>query len=372
MGDGKTLTPGGSVNDGNGGANYTVSFVVNTTGQITVRAITVTAAANTKTYDGTTTAAATPTVTGGSLATGDTAAFTETYDTNAVGTGKTLTAAGSVNDGNGGANYAVTKIASTTGVITNAPYISLNNGIANSFTGGQGTWIQIPVRVDNLQDSSGDTGLESEGVELNYSTTVNVAAQNVSQPADSGFTESGNTVTVITQSSSGFVKGEAVTITAWNNPAYDGTFTIASVGATSFTYTDTGVTGLTPSGGGTATASFFDQGTPQAAASEKASIKSGRPNYAPVVVQGPLLPSTWGWNAPAGNAGTVTISNLSPNAACDITTTDPTNGGTSPDGDILAYVFLHVISGTTSAAYDSSIPISVVSGVSTYLDRGYG
>jgi hypothetical protein len=121
-----------------------------------------------------------------------------------------------------------------------SPCINLNNGVADSFTGGQGTWIQIPIRVDNLQDSLGDTGLAGEGVELSYSTTANVAAQNLSQPADSGFTVSGNTVTVITQSPSGFVKGEAVTITAWNNPAYDGTFTIASVGATSFTYTDAG------------------------------------------------------------------------------------------------------------------------------------
>ena len=32
---GKTLTPAGSVNDGNGGNNYAVTFVANTTGQIT-------------------------------------------------------------------------------------------------------------------------------------------------------------------------------------------------------------------------------------------------------------------------------------------------------------------------------------------------
>ena len=44
----------------------------------------------------------------GSLVSGDTAAFTQSFDTKNVGTGKTLTAAGSVNDGNGGNNYAVT------------------------------------------------------------------------------------------------------------------------------------------------------------------------------------------------------------------------------------------------------------------------
>ena len=95
-----------------------MTFVTNTTGSITARAITVTAATSTKGYDGTTSSTAAPTITGGSLATGDTAAFTETFDTRNVGTGKTLTPAGSVNDGNGGNNYTVTFVTNTTGSIT--------------------------------------------------------------------------------------------------------------------------------------------------------------------------------------------------------------------------------------------------------------
>src|SRR4029078_13172122 len=108
VGSGKTLTPAGSVNDGNGGANYAVTFVNNSTGVINQRAITVTAAANTKTYDGSTSAAATPTITRGSLAPygSDTANFSETYDNRNAGSGKKLTPAGSVNDGNSGLNYA--------------------------------------------------------------------------------------------------------------------------------------------------------------------------------------------------------------------------------------------------------------------------
>ena len=118
VGTGKTLTAAGSVNDGNGGSNYAVTFVTTAAGQITARAITVTAAASTKVYDGTTSSTATPTVTAGSLATGDTPAFNETFDTKNVGSGKTLTAAGSVNDGNGDRNYAVTFAANTTGSVT--------------------------------------------------------------------------------------------------------------------------------------------------------------------------------------------------------------------------------------------------------------
>src|SRR4029079_18945522 len=100
-GSGKTLTPAGTVTDGNSGNNYSYTFVASSNGVINQRAITVTAAANSKTYDGTTSAAATPTVSpAGSIQTGDTANFTESYDNKNAGTGKTLTPAGSVSDGN--------------------------------------------------------------------------------------------------------------------------------------------------------------------------------------------------------------------------------------------------------------------------------
>ena len=53
------------MNDGNGGANYTITFVNDTTGVITARAITVTATTDTKGYDATTASAAIPTITTG-------------------------------------------------------------------------------------------------------------------------------------------------------------------------------------------------------------------------------------------------------------------------------------------------------------------
>src|SRR5208337_362586 len=102
----------------NGSNNYAVTFANTTTLLITARPITVAAATNTKVYDGTTSAAATPTITSGTLATGDTANFTEAYASKNVGTGLTLTPTGSVTDGNGGNNYAVTFANNTTGVIT--------------------------------------------------------------------------------------------------------------------------------------------------------------------------------------------------------------------------------------------------------------
>src|SRR6185436_1835855 len=72
---------------------------------------------NTKVYDGTTSAAATPTITLGALQGPDTASFSESYDSKNAGSGKTLTPAGTVSDGNGGQNYSYTFVNNTTGVI---------------------------------------------------------------------------------------------------------------------------------------------------------------------------------------------------------------------------------------------------------------
>ncbi len=82
------------------------------------RLITVTATPNTKVYDGTTTAAALPTITEGSLAFSDTADFTESYAAKNVGSGLALVPAGSVDDGNGGNNYLITFAGVNTGAIT--------------------------------------------------------------------------------------------------------------------------------------------------------------------------------------------------------------------------------------------------------------
>ena len=81
MGSGKTLTASGVVNDGNGGANYSYSFVTDTTGVINPRALTVTAQTDTKTYDGTTSSAGTPLITSGALQSGDaTSTFSQVFD----------------------------------------------------------------------------------------------------------------------------------------------------------------------------------------------------------------------------------------------------------------------------------------------------
>ena len=111
------LSPVGTVDDGNGGNNYIYTFMPASTGVITPEALTITGVANTKAYDGTT-SATTPRISTGSVAAGDSADFVDSYDTRNVGTGLLLTPSGSVEDGNGGNNYTYTFVPVSTGVIT--------------------------------------------------------------------------------------------------------------------------------------------------------------------------------------------------------------------------------------------------------------
>ena len=101
-------------------ANYVVTYTgANLT--ITQKPITITAVTNTKTFvDGDTTArSAIPTLTTGTLITGDTATYSESYDNSTVGTGKVLTPSVVIKQGNTDVtkNYNITPITNNTGII---------------------------------------------------------------------------------------------------------------------------------------------------------------------------------------------------------------------------------------------------------------
>ena len=120
VGVGKAVTPAMTLT-GTGTGNYTLAQPT-LTGTITTKAITITAAANEKVYNGDTTAAALPTITVGALVDGDIGTYIETYDNRNVGVTKTLTPAvvsivdGSTVDMTG--NYAVTLTPVDLGTIT--------------------------------------------------------------------------------------------------------------------------------------------------------------------------------------------------------------------------------------------------------------
>ncbi len=121
-GTGKRLTASGLViDDGNGGANYAISYVDDTTGVITPALVTVTAQPHSRGYDGSTASSIAPLLSGAIYDAVGTAA-TQHFDNRNAGAGKRLTASGLViDDGNGGANYAISYVDDTTGVITPAP-----------------------------------------------------------------------------------------------------------------------------------------------------------------------------------------------------------------------------------------------------------
>jgi hypothetical protein len=132
-----TCTYNGSATAPTSAGSYTVVGTINdpnyqgsATGTLVIApaALTITAAANTKTYDGTTNAAAVPTVTG--LKGFDTVTgLAEAYANRNVGTGKALTVITySVNDGNAGANYTVNSVSSSAGEIDPATLtVAANN-----------------------------------------------------------------------------------------------------------------------------------------------------------------------------------------------------------------------------------------------------
>jgi hypothetical protein len=218
-GTGKTLTPSGAVSDGNGGNNYAVTFLVSATGVISARPITVTASANTKIYDGNTGAAASPLITSGTLQGPDTASFTEAYDTKNAGSGKTLTPAGTVNDGNGGSNYNVTFAAVNTGVVNKRSLTvsaSADNKIYDGNANATAHLTDDRVTGDALTDAYASAAFTDKNV--GTAKAVNVTGINVTG-ADSGnytFNSSASTTASITP------RDLTVTATA-DNKIYDRT-----------------------------------------------------------------------------------------------------------------------------------------------------
>src|ERR1035437_2594921 len=86
----------------------------------TAISITVTAASDSKFYDGTTSASATPTITSGTLDSGDTGVFTESYNDRNVGSSKTLTPTGTIRDaGNNDvtSRYTINWVAANVGTV---------------------------------------------------------------------------------------------------------------------------------------------------------------------------------------------------------------------------------------------------------------
>lgn len=220
-------------------SNYAITFVpANLT--ITTRPITVTAVTNTKTYNGLPTAEGTPTITSGSLATGDTATFSETYDTSITGANKTLTPSVIIKNGNDvdvTANYGITPVTNSTGVITLAPltitaenktkiYGTANPGLTaiySGFVNGETSAVlDTPVVLSTIADTTTNVGAPaitaSSAVDVNYDITfvpgiltITQAPLTISFTTDTDKTYDGNvTANIISRTLDGVISSDVV------------------------------------------------------------------------------------------------------------------------------------------------------------------
>ena len=118
-------------------AGYTVITVGKTVVlHYTAILLTVTATTNSKTYDGDTSASTTPTITSGTLDSGGTGSFTQTYNTRNLGSGKTLTPSGTIRDsGNNDvtSRYNITWAAANVGAITAATLTYTAAGVHRNY-----------------------------------------------------------------------------------------------------------------------------------------------------------------------------------------------------------------------------------------------
>ncbi|MFN0054148.1 MAG: beta strand repeat-containing protein, partial [Planctomycetales bacterium] len=157
------------------GSGYFNSGSAQATFTISPATLTIAAAANSKTYDGTTSAAATPTVSG--LLGNDTVTnLSEVYAQRAVGTSKILSVATyTVNDGNSGANYTVSTVDNTTGVITARSLTVSATGVSRLYDGTTNVIMTLSddrVSGDTLTTNYGSASFADKNVETGKTVSV--------------------------------------------------------------------------------------------------------------------------------------------------------------------------------------------------------
>jgi hypothetical protein len=231
-------------NDVNNSSDYTITTLTNTTGQINAAALTLTALTNTKNFDGTTSAAAIPTVSG--LIGSDTVSeLSETYDTAAAGTGKTLSVVSgyTVSDGNSGNDYAVATVTNTTGEI-DATTLATSTTITDAGPNPS----QVSTTVDfvvNVSFTGSVSALNGETITLEDASNSNavvgtglISSGTVTIPVSS-LTVGTHYIFAVFPGDSNYMGSQSsqVTQTVSNTPAITATATVNGASATGLTGT---------------------------------------------------------------------------------------------------------------------------------------
>jgi hypothetical protein len=219
VGTGKVVSVSGISISGADAGNYTVNTTASTSADISARHITVTGTADSKTYDGNFSSGAAPTITYGMLAPGDTGNFSQTFDTKQAGTGKTLTPAGSVNDGNAGNNYMVTFHSVTTGTISPRTLLVTTAGVNKVYDGTTAATAVLSddrLNGDVFTDSYAAASFADKNAGLGKAITV--SGISLSGP------DAGDYAPNTTASATADISKKALVVTAAGvNKVYDGT-----------------------------------------------------------------------------------------------------------------------------------------------------
>ncbi len=236
------VVTGYTINDGNGGNNYTVT-TQNATGTITPAALTITATSETKVFDGTTTSSQTPTVGalfGGDTITGLTQAFASK---NVFGTGdSTLVVTGyTINDGNKGKDYTVVT-QNATGTITPAA-LTIKAQSDSKVYDGTTISSQTPT-VGSLYGGDTVTNLAQAFAAKNVlgsgGSTLMITAYSVNDGND------GKNYAVTTQNAAGTITPAALSITAQSDTkVYNGSTTASQTPTVGTLFGGDTVTNLT-------------------------------------------------------------------------------------------------------------------------------
>ena len=226
--NGSTLVveAGYSVNDGNGGADYTVTLQT-AAGTITPAALTITATSDSKTYDGTTASSQTPTESGlftigGDTLTGLSQAFTSKDVLGANASTLVVRRATRSTTATAGADYTVT-LQTASGTITPAALTITATSDSKAYDGTTGS-SQTPTE-SGLLTIGGDT---VTGLSQAFTSKDVLGADGSTLVVEPGYTvndgNGGADYTVTLQTAGGTITPAALTITATSDgKTYNGT-----------------------------------------------------------------------------------------------------------------------------------------------------
>jgi hypothetical protein len=227
VGTGIPVTVSGYAITGADAGNYILTQPSDLAADITAATLTITAAANAKIYDGSTSAAVIP-ITSGLKGSDTVTGLAETYDTPDAGAGKTLSvSAYTVNDGNSGNNYTISTVTSTAGVINKAMSLISLGGLNQTYDGTaqSATATTIPTGLTVSFTYNGSANVPTNAGSYTVIGTIN----------DANYQGSATNTLVIAQASGSITLGSLnQTYTGAAKPAT--ATTIPSGLAVSFTY----------------------------------------------------------------------------------------------------------------------------------------